>query len=56
MLCLPAEKESKKRSSEVQSLVSVVITIVNLPSTEGRQQQTMHHVTTAVTQLRLTSL
>jgi len=48
--CLPTEEESKQRTGKIQPLVTVMITIVDLATTKGGQQQTMHHVATACTQ------
>jgi hypothetical protein len=42
--CVPSEEEGEKRTSQVQTFVAIVISVVYFPPTQRSQQQTMHHV------------
>lgn len=41
---LPSEQEGQQRTSEVQSFVTIVISVVKLPPPKGSLQQSVHHV------------
>ena len=45
---LPSEQEGQQRTSEVQSLVAIVIPVVELPPPEGSLQQPVYHVPVGV--------
>jgi hypothetical protein len=41
---IPSEKEGKQGTSKIQPLISVVISIIKLPTAQSSQQQPMYHV------------
>ena len=42
--CLPSEEEGQKRSGKIQSLVAIVIPIIQLPPPQCSLQQPVNHV------------
>jgi hypothetical protein len=41
---IPPEKEGKQGTSEIQPLIPIVISIIELPTAQSSQQQPMYHV------------
>lgn len=40
----PSEKEGKERPCQIQPLVSIMISVIQFPPTQGCVQQSMYHI------------